>query len=534
MSGGNNEKSDAQSPESRRGPAVNRSSANPSRRASVIDAIINKDKKENGVTIELENVPKYLSADELPSPEEIIDRLGIADWRTLEKKLVRRLDCTLVPILWILYVTNYLDRASLGQARLSTLDQDLNLTGYQFGNAVSILSAGYVLGQLPSNMIIPYVRPSLYLGCCAFIWSGVAAAIAGVKSYEGLLAVRFCLGLVEAPLFPGAIYLLSCWYTRRELGVRIAIMATGTPIANGLSGLIAAAVFSSLEGKHGVAGWQWLFIVLAICGGVFGVVACLVLPDYPASRTGSTMWTMTEDMRRIAETRIIADRVTLASSVEIKTSIWGGVKLSLMDYKLWIIIFINITISAAYGFSNFYPAIVRGFGYSRVVTLVITFPPYFLAAFAAVCISWHSDKKQDRGWHFATPVACAMVGYIVCMATTHNITRYAMSFIYVVGLFGANPLIQTWISGTLSKSPEQKSTSIAINNILGQAGNVMAPYFFIQSDEPRYIMAFILMFTMAGLCVCGAMLLKWCLWRTNKRLLAYALQHGTPYNPYLQ
>lgn len=248
MSGGDNEKTDAQSPESRRGSAVNRASANPSRRASVIDAIINNDKKENGVTIELENVPKYLSADELPSPEEIIDRLGIADWRTLEKKLVRRLDCTLVPILWILYVTNYLDRASLGQARLSTLDQDLNLTGYQFGNAVSILSAGYVLGQLPSNMIIPYVRPSLYLGCCAFIWSGVAAAIAGVRSYEGLLAVRFCLGLVEAPLFPGAIYLLSCWYTRRELGVRIAIMATGTPIANGLSGLIAAAVFSSLEG----------------------------------------------------------------------------------------------------------------------------------------------------------------------------------------------------------------------------------------------------------------------------------------------
>ncbi|KAF2208616.1 hypothetical protein CERZMDRAFT_114568 [Cercospora zeae-maydis SCOH1-5] len=520
MAGESNEKTDAQAPGSRRSSAINRSSANPSRRASVIDAIINNGKKDKGVT--------------LPSPEEIIDRLGIPEWRTLEKKLVRRLDFTLVPVLWVLYVTNYLDRASIGQARLSTLDEDLNLQGYQFSNAVSILSAGYVLGQLPSNMLLPYIRPSLYLGACAVIWSGAAAGIAGVKSYEGLLAVRFCLGLVEAPLFPGAIYLLSCWYTRRELGVRVAIMATGVPVANGLSGLIAAAVFSSLEGKHGVAGWQWLFIVLAICGGVFGVVAALVLPDYPASRTGSTMWTMTEDMRRIAETRIIADRVTLASSVEVKTSIWAGLKMSLLDYKLWLIIFINITISAAYGFSNFYPAIVRGFGYSRVITLVITFPPYFLAAIAAISISWHSDRKQDRGWHFAVPVACAMVGYIVCMATTHNITRYAMSFIYVVGLFGANPLIQTWISGTLSKSPEQKTTSIAINNILGQAGNVMAPYFFIDSDEPRYILAFIMMFVMAGLCVCGAMFLKWCLWRTNKKLLAYALQHGTPYNPYLQ
>lgn len=100
------------------------------------------------------------------------------------------------------------------------------------------------------------------------------------------------------------------------------------------------------------------------------VVALFLLPDYPHSRTGSAMWTMTEDMRRIAEVRIIADRT---SDVEAKSGIWYGLKLSLADYKLWLIVCINITISAAYGFSNFYPAIVRGFGYSRTTTLVMTF-----------------------------------------------------------------------------------------------------------------------------------------------------------------
>lgn len=507
----------------------------PERRASALDAVLDP-RKDEGVTIEqLEAAPKFQSADELPKAEEIIDRLGIPDWRRLEKKLVRRLDMTLVPMLWVLYVTNYLDRASIGQARLSSLDDDLGLDGYMFGNAVSILSAGYVLAQIPSNMLIPYIRPSLYLGGCAIVWSGVAASMAGVQNYEGLLAVRFMLGLVEAPLFPGAVYCLSCWYTRRELAVRMACMATGVPIANGLSGLIAAAVFSQLEGKHGVAGWKWLFIVLAVCGGVLGACAMFILPDYPASRTGSSMWTMNEDMRRIAEARMIADKVTVASNdEEVRPTIWQGLKMSVLDYKLWLIIFINITISAAYGFSNFYPAIVRGFGYSRVITLVITFPPYFLAAIAAVCIAWSSDRFADRGWHFSAPICVAMIGYIVCMTTTHNVTRYAMSFLYVVGLFGANPLIQTWISGTLAKNPEKKTTSIAINNVLGQAGNVMAPYFFIANDEPRYILAFIMMFVMAALCVAGAMVLKYCLWRTNKKLLKYALEHGTHYNPYLQ
>lgn len=79
----------------------------------------------------------------LPSPEERIDALGIPNWRELEKKIVRRLDMTLMPCLWVLYFFNYMDRASIGQARLSSLDDDLNLTGSNFSTAVSILSLGY-------------------------------------------------------------------------------------------------------------------------------------------------------------------------------------------------------------------------------------------------------------------------------------------------------------------------------------------------------------------------------------------------------
>jgi hypothetical protein len=79
----------------------------------------------------------------LPSAEEQIDALGIPNWRELEKKIVRRLDMTLMPCVWCLYFFNYLDRASIGHARLSTFDADLNLQGSNFSSAVSILSLGY-------------------------------------------------------------------------------------------------------------------------------------------------------------------------------------------------------------------------------------------------------------------------------------------------------------------------------------------------------------------------------------------------------
>ena len=81
-------------------------------------------------------------AGRLPNPEERLDALGIPNWRELEKKLVRRLDMTLMPCLWVLYFFNYMDRASIGHARLSSLDKDLGLVGSNFSTAVSILSAG--------------------------------------------------------------------------------------------------------------------------------------------------------------------------------------------------------------------------------------------------------------------------------------------------------------------------------------------------------------------------------------------------------
>jgi MFS family permease len=272
----------------------------------------------------------------------------------------------------------------------------LGLVGSNFSTAVSILSVGYVLGQLPSNMLITKIRPSAYLCGMAIVWSGVSAATCGVSDYRGLIGVRFALGVVEAPLLPGAIYLVGCWYTRKEVALRMAILYSAQTLAFCSAGLIAAAIYATLEQVHGLAGWQWLFIILAVSGSGFAVIAFFFLPDYPTSTTGSAMWTMTEDMRRLAAARIIADR---PSTPEGKTGAWEGLKLSVRDPKLWVLTLMNVCISAAYGFSNFYPSIVRGlaasWGQSSTVALLLTAPPYILAAIGSYVNAWHSDRYVD-------------------------------------------------------------------------------------------------------------------------------------------
>jgi MFS family permease len=88
-------------------------------------------------------------------------------------------------------------------------------------------------------------------------WAIVSACTALVKNYTGLVVVRFILGVAEAPYYPGTLYLLSLFYTRKEIATRISILYSGNILATSFSGLIAAATFSTLDGVHGVAGWRW-------------------------------------------------------------------------------------------------------------------------------------------------------------------------------------------------------------------------------------------------------------------------------------
>ncbi|KAM0281440.1 hypothetical protein ACHAQH_003563 [Verticillium albo-atrum] len=155
----------------------------------------------------------------MPSVTAPIEALGIPHWQDMEKKLVKRLDMTLMPMLWVLYLFNYLDRASIAQARLSTFEEDLGLTG--------------------------------------------------------------------TPLLPGAIYIMSCWYTRKEMALRTAILYTGLVLAMASSGFVAAGVYHGIEGSRGMAGWQWLFTILALAGSACAGLALFLLPNYPDSTTGS-------------------------------------------------------------------------------------------------------------------------------------------------------------------------------------------------------------------------------------------------------
>lgn len=131
----------------------------------------------------------------------------------------------------------------------------------EYQTCVSILFVGYILGQIPSNMLLNRIRPSRYMGIMMALWATVSALTALSKDFTGLLLTRFFLGITEAPYYPGAVYLLSVFYNRKEIATRIAILYTGNVLATAFAGLIAAGIFHGMDDTLGLAGWQWLFIL---------------------------------------------------------------------------------------------------------------------------------------------------------------------------------------------------------------------------------------------------------------------------------
>lgn len=127
--------------------------------------------------------------------------------------------------------------------------------------------------------------------------------------------------------------MLSCWYTKKELALRYAVLYSGLVLATAFSGLLAAGIFAGLENKQGLAGWRWLFIIEGLVSLVFGLLAFFLLPDFVESETGSTKWLFTEYERHVAVERMRRDAISVEDD---NHSLLRGLKASVIDPKVWL------------------------------------------------------------------------------------------------------------------------------------------------------------------------------------------------------
>lgn len=201
--------------------------------------------------------------------------------------------------------------------------------------------------QMMINLI---PRPSIYIGCVMLIWGMISTLSGNVKSFGGMVAIRFCIGFVEAAFLPGALLILSKWYTRRELTLRNAILFCGNLISNAFSSLVGAAVLSNMEGVLGHRAWRWLYWIEGAATMAIAIAAIFILPDLPHNTRG-----FTEEERAVAVLRMTED-VGEVDEDSAEESVFGGLIMAVKDTKIYVLMLTFTAYVVGLSFNAYFPS----------------------------------------------------------------------------------------------------------------------------------------------------------------------------------
>ncbi|KAK8439302.1 hypothetical protein ACI3LY_005166 [Candidozyma auris] len=430
------------------------------------------------------------------------------------KKIMRKVDLRLIPMLILLYILNYLDRNNIASARLGGLEEDLNLKGSEYQTCISILFVGYILMQIPANMFLnKFKRPSIFMASIMGAWGTISTCTAAVQNYGGLVACRFILGFIEAGFFGSCLYVLSCWYTRKQLSFRNSLLYSGSLLSGAFSGLIAAGIVDNMDYLHGLRSWRWLFIIE---GGItvgIAPIAYFVLPDMPHN---SKMLSSFE--KDVVLYKIRCETGQDDSDEENQESYWGSFKLAVSDIKVWACCGTLSWLVAAAGVTNFFPSIVETLDFNRVITLCLTAPPYVLAVIATFIWALHADKTGERYWHVVGPLLVALVSFIIAVSTLNTGARYFSMVIMVPALYCSFTTILSWMSNSVPRPPLKRAIALSLMNCLSNSASIWNAYLYPSSSAPRYTMAFACNCAFIGLAIACATALRFRLQILNKRI----------------
>ncbi|CAG8003853.1 unnamed protein product [Penicillium olsonii] len=413
------------------------------------------------------------------SHEEVVHMAQLTDEeKVVEKQLRKRIDALIMPLAILVYLMNYIDRNNYAAAKLQGLEEDLNLDDTKYQTGLSVLFVGYILMQVPSNMLLNYMgRPSWYIGFFVCAWGLVSALTSQVSTYGGIVACRFILGLVEAPFFCAILFYLSKWYTKQELALRMSIFYSGSLLSGAFGNLIAAGILNGLKGQRGLTAWQWLYIIEGSITCAIGLAICFILPDFP-----ETWKLLSPEMRHVAQRRLAIEAGETDVDEGGGKSQLKGLKLAMTDIKTYAFAIAYMCITGAAGFQNFFPSLVKNsLDYNETISLVLVAPPYLFMVVYSLCHSLMSDRLEKRFWFFIYPIPVTIVGFIIYMTTTSFGPRY-FSFFLMVFVFAQNGTLYSWLASSIPRPPAKRAVAFAFFNSLGNSASIWTPYTYPEKE----------------------------------------------------
>ncbi|KAJ9162067.1 Vitamin h transporter [Coniochaeta hoffmannii] len=408
--------------------------------------------------------------------------------------LVLKLDILLLAWAFVAGLLKDMDQSATTAAYVSGMKEDLSLYGNELVEFTTFFSIGYAISIIPAQIIQTRVRPSLFLPVCEIIWGLFTLGISRATNAKTVFVLRFFLGVFESTSWPGIVSLIFNWYTPRELGKRLAIFGVSGVAGNMFLGIVQAALYRNLNGVHGLAGWQWLFIVSGVITIGWGFVGFVTIPDSPSMTRAVYLSRQEKDLSRA---RMEASGTITAKLIP-RQILVKKLKLLLRSPITYIFLVAYLQFAWSQRANSYFLLYLKGLKnpdgsalYSVYTVNLIPLGGYAISIVANIGLNALSDWKEWR-WQVATGAAALQLVCTVVLSAWPNSRATIMTFYFLTFATAAwGYALIAWLALILRKEPEARSILVATAVTLVYVGHATIPLrAWRTADSPRYPVGF--------------------------------------------
>lgn len=402
-----------------------------------------------------------------------------------EKSIRLKVDLRLCSIAGILCSLNLLDSGVISSASVTSMLSDLELdNGNRYSVSIFIFTIASIAFQLPSTIAVRTFGPRKWFSFITFCFGIITMCTAFVQTWRQMIALRILLGMAMSGIYPGLTVLISAWYTRKEQQLRFAFMQSGEVIVLATGGIVNFGL-NQLNGKSGLKGWQWMFIVQGSITAFIGILTYWWMVDFPEDSHRSFRF-LSKSESQIASARIENDR----GDVKPDTFAWSRIFVHAKDLKIYgfcVLYFLQNLVSTS--LSYFLPIILQGgMGFSTNKSILLSAPPYYYAVIPAILSSLVGDKFQLRGPIITFNCITLIIGFCMLGFTDQVTVRYIGMYL-ATGAYVANwAAMATYQANNIAGQWKRVFTAAAVTAFNG-AGGIAGSFIVRQQESPRYMTA---------------------------------------------
>ncbi|KAF2846208.1 high-affinity nicotinic acid transporter-like protein [Plenodomus tracheiphilus IPT5] len=387
-----------------------------------------------------------------------------------EDALRRKLDCYVAPVMMILMLISYLDRGNIGFAATQGMTADIGLKGSELNTAVSVFYIFYILAEFPTSLLVKRLQFNRVIPTITFCWGVVCLCTGFVQNFGGLVTTRIFLGFFEGCLFPSMTLFLCNWYTREELGIRIAYLFIASALSGAFGGLIAFGILY-MDGVRDWPGWRWLYVLEGIITILWAACCVFLVP-----KSFETAYFLDEEEKQLMGQR--AARTQAYSDSE-GSGHYGksDIKEAAKDFKSWL------------------------HGCIQICYLVI--PVNLWGAVVYAVGAYLSDRYQSRFLPLILMAPFGVIGYAILLSPVSPGIQYFATYLIATACFLCTGGNITWLSANCAPDGK-RAASLGILLTLTNIGGVVSGQIYQSNAAPKY--------TLGHAWSLGCLAVAWCAW----------------------